>query len=217
MTDWYICRHGETDHNVRQLVQGHTDIPLNENGRAQARIAADEIKKAGLSFDHVLSSPLSRALETACIISGFDKKDVEVLPILKEMGFGILENRPYVGYSEEMNVLNHDPASYRAPEGGEELQAMFDRMSRFLQELKESGREGNILIATHGMAIRGILSAVRGTGPDKIWEIKVGNCDVLHFRPEGDRIVELPPVLSYEEKFDPEMKYEKNDYPDRKH
>ena len=211
-SDWYICRHGETDHNVRQLVQGHTDIPLNENGRAQAREAARKLQEKGLLFDHVLSSPLSRALETAVTLSGFEEKDVEILPILKEMGFGVLENKPYIGYSEEMNVLNYDPVSYRAPEGGEELRDMFDRMAQFLRELKESGREGNILISTHGMTIRGICSVIRGTGPEKIWEMKVGNCDVLHFRPEGDRIVELPPVLSYEEKFDPEMKYEEQDY-----
>src|SRR4051794_38680024 len=63
----YLIRHGETDWNVQERFQGHTDIPLNENGRSQARqlIAVCRHHK----IEAILSSDLSRALETAQIIA----------------------------------------------------------------------------------------------------------------------------------------------------
>ena len=55
----YFVRHGETEYNVLNLMQGHKDIPLNENGIHQAKIARDELKD--LKIDEIYSSPLIRA------------------------------------------------------------------------------------------------------------------------------------------------------------
>ena len=62
----YIMRHGETAWNVRRLFQGHSDIPLNENGIALAEVTADGLRD--VPFDLAYTSPLRRARQTAEII-----------------------------------------------------------------------------------------------------------------------------------------------------
>src|SRR6056297_2314192 len=68
MTHICLVRHGETDWNLRGLVQGSTDIPLNERGYSQARAAGAYL--AGEQWDYLYASPLSRAHKTAVTIGG---------------------------------------------------------------------------------------------------------------------------------------------------
>ena len=75
--DFYLIRHGETDYNKGQLAQGNIEVPLNEAGRQQAFSAAAELRRMGLSFDLVLSSPLGRAAETGEIVSSCMKWHLE--------------------------------------------------------------------------------------------------------------------------------------------
>ena len=63
----YIIRHGETDWNKEHRIQGHQDIPLNDQGRLDAKVAKKKLKN--VKFDVVFSSPLKRAYETAKIIT----------------------------------------------------------------------------------------------------------------------------------------------------
>ena len=63
--DIYLLRHGETDWNKKQLLQGHTDIPLNERGRAQVEDTVRRLRALDMRMDAVVSSPLKRARETA--------------------------------------------------------------------------------------------------------------------------------------------------------
>jgi len=86
----FLClRHGVTDWNTQGLFQGRTDIPLNDEGIAQACAAADRLRK--LSFDHVVASPLARALRTAEIIAAAAGKPVDVDDGILECDFGSRE------------------------------------------------------------------------------------------------------------------------------
>lgn len=67
MTELILVRHGETDWNFEKRIQGSTDIPLNETGRAQASAAAERL--AAEHWDAIVTSPLGRAQETARIIA----------------------------------------------------------------------------------------------------------------------------------------------------
>src|SRR5512143_229699 len=84
-----IIRHGETDWNVERRIQGHTDIPLNETGRAQALAMA--FNAAHQRFDASYSSDLSRARETAQALAQREGHEVKLLPQLRERHFGLFQ------------------------------------------------------------------------------------------------------------------------------
>ena len=84
-----IIRHGETDWNAEQRIQGQTDIPLNEAGRAQALAMA--FNSAHHRFTTVLSSDLSRAMETANALGQREDLEVNALPELRERHYGIFQ------------------------------------------------------------------------------------------------------------------------------
>lgn len=86
-----ICfvRHGETDWNVEKRIQGQTDIPLNEIGRAQALAMA--FNAAHVSFKAIYSSDLMRAAETARVLAVREELDVQPLPQLRERHYGIFQ------------------------------------------------------------------------------------------------------------------------------
>ena len=65
----YIIRHGQTELNNRQVLQGRSDHPLNAQGIAQAKAAASRLRERGIIFDRVFSSPLIRAVQTARIVA----------------------------------------------------------------------------------------------------------------------------------------------------
>lgn len=88
-TQFFFIRHGETDWNVQQRLQGSTDIPLNENGRLQAEIARNHFVQT--TIDRIISSNLLRAWETATIINNTLNKNLHSHSDLQERNFGILE------------------------------------------------------------------------------------------------------------------------------
>lgn len=84
-----IIRHGETDWNVEKRIQGHTDIPLNAVGRAQALAMA--FNAAHHRFHAIYSSDLSRALETARVLAQREEQEVKAMPQLRERHYGIFQ------------------------------------------------------------------------------------------------------------------------------
>lgn len=89
----FIClRHGATDWNRQGLFQGRTDNPLNDDGIAQAHAAAEKLRT--IALEHVVSSPLLRAVQTAEIIANFASRTVTLDHGLIELDFGSFEGRP---------------------------------------------------------------------------------------------------------------------------
>jgi probable phosphoglycerate mutase len=84
-----IVRHGETDWNIEKRIQGHTDIPLNATGRAQALAMA--YNAGHHHFSAIYSSDLSRALETAQALAEREALPVRRLPQLRERHYGIFQ------------------------------------------------------------------------------------------------------------------------------
>jgi len=162
----YLIRHGETDWNVLRKFQGCTDIPLNDKGRLLARKTAEAMKD--IPFDAAFSSPLSRAMETARIIIG--DRPVEVLPEprLVELSFGEYEgiDRDFEGYEAFLYTFFKEPQNYKAPKGGETLEHLCERTTKYLYELAADERyqDATVLLATHGAALRGLLSSFQMNG-----------------------------------------------------
>lgn len=158
----YFVRHGETDWNAARRIQGHTDIPLNATGRAQAARNGRVLR--GLIADPAsvtyVASPLSRASDTMRIARGemgLDPEGFEREERLKELNFGALEGEPWIGDQLAKNpalypARSKDPFGWR-PEGGESYADLTRRLEAWLATLA-----GSTVVVSHG----GVMRALRG-------------------------------------------------------
>ncbi|WP_420546843.1 histidine phosphatase family protein [Curvivirga sp.] len=154
--EFIYLRHGQTDWNLQDLVQGISDIPLNETGRQQARDAAYAMK--GLSIKSAYASPRKRAFETAEIIAAPHNISVRADNDLREPDFGSLEGQKDDGL---YHAWRKGEVSY---EGGDSYQDQLEWIKRGLinslenaQEIKASGLP---MVVAHGgvfWALRDIL------------------------------------------------------------
>jgi len=110
-----LIRHGTTAWNTTGQFQGHTDVPLSDEGKAQAKALAEHLEKARSSVDLVYSSPLSRALETAQTV--FPDTNIIQEDRIKELNFGV-----YEGFTQAQNESHEqwdwwfaDPFKRKAP------------------------------------------------------------------------------------------------------
>ncbi|CUX16843.1 histidine phosphatase family protein [Clostridium sp. C105KSO13] len=181
----YLVRHGETAWNKAGRVQGHSDIPLNENGIYLAEETAKGLKDVPL--DLAYTSPLCRAKQTAEIILKGRNVPIYEEPKILEMGFGTAEGlrcrgeNPEPG-SEDFNKFFTDTAHYKVPEGGESISQLSDRVDIFLKALYENQKLLNksILITSHGAALTAMLNLIKGKNDiAKFWNNGVPrNCAV---------------------------------------
>ena len=188
--DIYLIRHGETDYNKGRRLQGVTDIPLNARGIELAEKTAEGLRD--IAFDRIYTSPLIRARKTAEIIRG--SRDIEIIPTdgLKEISFGDYEGLTVL--TESYNIPDPDfcdffnaPERYHTPPGGESIEALGQRTTSFIREImSDPANEGKtLLMASHGAAIRGMLSGLQGLPVAQFWNGGVHkNCAVTLLRAE---------------------------------
>ncbi len=145
-TSFIYVRHGQTDWNFKKLMQGATDIPLNETGRGQARDAA--LAMSGLQISSAYSSPKKRALETAEIISAPHGLQVVVDDNLREPDFGEAEGKPDDGLYHEWR---RGEVSY---EGANVYQDQLGWIAQGLKNALENdaklNKKGMPLVVAHG-------------------------------------------------------------------
>jgi probable phosphoglycerate mutase len=156
----FIARHGETDWNVAGRWQGHTDVPLNATGRAQAVALAERLRSEGILA--VATSDLSRAHHTAEIVASALAVPLALVdPDLREQRFGRFEG---LTPDECAERYPEDWARYLAdrhagPPGGESRAALLERVVRAVQGAA-ARLSPPALLVTHGGAIRALLAAV---------------------------------------------------------
>ena len=172
----YIIRHGQTEKNRANVLQGRSDIPLNDSGRQQAEKVKDQFIKAGIHFDLVYTSPLIRAVQTAEIIAGGipQLKDDRLI----EMDYGPYEGMDLANPAPEVLEFFRDFVHNPAPNGMEPLQAIVFRLGSFLEEIREEAAEKNILISTHAIAMKGALEYLTPDSGGSYWSKFIGNCAV---------------------------------------
>jgi len=145
-------RHGQTDWNAQNRVQGRTDIPLNETGRAQARERAAELLSHRPPVEIIYASPLLRAKETAEIIRGALGVPLRFDDRLMEQCFGKLEG---VHRTQLIGgcIAGHHAALGEAEflrQGAESLHALYKRVGDCLDELGEKYVGQTVLVVAHG-------------------------------------------------------------------
>lgn len=161
MTLLTLVRHGQTDWNLARRIQGSTDIPLNDTGRADAKAAARVL--AGGSYDAIYASPLVRAQETARIIADDLGMNAPLLTTgLREREFGDGEGLLVDEYIARFGDWHSDVP------GAETLEAVreraLDSLSRIVHasRRRSAPRAESIIVVSHGGVIRSLLLHVSG-------------------------------------------------------
>ncbi|MGN6209814.1 histidine phosphatase family protein [Asticcacaulis sp.] len=154
---FYVLRHGQTDWNVQMRLQGSTDIPLNETGRAQAHVAAKIL--AGEGINRIIASPLSRALETARIVGAVAGLEPVIDGRLIERNFGLFEGMTI----DEVHQHREDMREHMNPQAdvdgkhypwdAEPLPEVIDRVYACVNEYRETGK---CLFVFHGIPFRAV-------------------------------------------------------------
>lgn len=153
-----LLRHGQTDWNVDMRLQGVSDIPLNETGRQQARVAGSVL--AAHPWTRIVSSPLTRAIETAEIVrQSVPINDFEIHDLLLERSFGEAEGQTYEEWRERFQ-------SGVNAKGAESIEDLEIRSNILLATFAEIYSGDHVLAVSHGALIRKIINVVsRGELP----------------------------------------------------
>ena len=175
-----LIRHGQTDWNLAERMQGRTDIPLNDTGRDQARAAASVL--AHRQWDVVVSSPLSRARETAEIIAsslgvplgaGYDE--------LIEQDFGVAEGTLVAELGarwpgrEFPGMEPHEEAGRRGVQG--------------IERIAHDHPGGHVLAVAHGTLIRRTLAEISGHDPQHYPRLDNASSSFVRFEDDGWRVL----------------------------
>ena len=218
----YIVRHGQTAKNRSKLLQGRSNEPLNEEGKIQAALAGEKLRALGVRNAKVYSSPLIRAVETAEIIrktifsdakngastAGFSgtadtlPDTVTVDERLIEMDYGPYEGMDLTNPAPEVIAFFKDFAGTPAPDGMEQLPHVVSRTGEFADTVLKEAAEGDVIISTHAIAMKGILEYLTPESHGSYWSKYIGNCEIYAAEagPEGFGI----PYSVNEEDFDTE-------------
>ncbi len=173
-----LIRHGLTDWNALGRIQGHSDIPLNEEGRQQASQLAERLAIEPIEWDHIVSSSLERAHETARIIA--ERLHIPLLEPderLKERGFGQIEGMTWEEREAKWG------ADWETVELGQEpLDVLQGRAMDFLEASWQQFPNHNILVVSHG----GLLSQLFKLLMQERHTERVGNLSLTVLEREAD-------------------------------
>ncbi len=141
---FYFLRHGQTDHNRLRICQGHTDIPLNASGRAQAEAAASILAEAKPVA--MIASDLIRVRQTAKPVAERLGLEVAINADLRERAFGNFEDKPIEG-----QLWSFDHPS---------IESIDDFVDRSLRGFKAALVVDDALVVTHGGLRRALAGAL---------------------------------------------------------
>jgi probable phosphoglycerate mutase len=186
-------RHGETAWNVDTRIQGHLDIPLNDTGRWQAERLARALA-AQDPIHAIYSSDLQRAHQTALAIARATRAPLTTHTGLRERGFGLFEGKTYVEieqtWPEQSEHWRRRTPDW-APDGGETLLQVRERITRTLHEIAARHPGEQIVLVAHGGIMDQLYRAA--TGQDlqapRTWQLGNTAVNRLLWTPEGLSLV----------------------------
>lgn len=160
-----FVRHGETDWNVKRIIQGWKGTSLNALGRRQARLMAARVAGMGLKIDRLLSSDLGRARQTAEILGKRLKQGLHLEPLLRERRFGEWEGKRIEQILDGFKLgpkTRKDPFLAFDPKGGETMAVFAKRMQKFLDQCIKLYPGQTLAAVSHGGPVR--IAACLATG-----------------------------------------------------
>ena len=163
--DITILRHGESVGNFENRLQGQMDYPLTDLGVRQANALADRWIANGISFDKVISSPLSRAYQTASIITNrLNISDIETDPMWMERDMGVFSGQTFQEVKAAKKKLNHPNPFGSSDQSRESDWALYLRACSALHNFFQRP-PGKYLLVTHGAFMNMVLLSILGISP----------------------------------------------------
>jgi broad specificity phosphatase PhoE len=162
VTTLLLIRHGQTDHNAAGRWQGHLDVPLNENGQAQAQALAQRL--ADWPIEAVYSSDLQRAAQTAVAIATPHTLQPTFDPIWRERDVGAFQTLNSQEIQTQFPAVWADmlKTGVLNPPNGEHQTSLRERAERALAQVLSQHEGQMIAIVSHGALLNGLISNVLG-------------------------------------------------------
>lgn len=162
----YLIRHGQTEENLKNILQGHMPGHLTSEGINQAKRLRDELQD--IYFDAVFCSDLQRCVDTVQIINESLRKPIIYTPLLRERDWG-----PFTG----MDIREARPI---LDERAESVESMFERATRFLTNITKQYAGGCVLAVSHGLFCRAISAVALHTTIKMI--PRMANAEIRHLQ-----------------------------------
>ncbi len=170
-----FLRHGQTDWNVEGRMQGHTDIPLNATGIAQAHAAAETLR--GHTFTRIIASPLQRAKHTAQIIATAHNTPLEFCDQLKERTFGSVEGQLWHEFAALHNIAENQTFDHALPTNAEFWPQTMQRSQTAITHWLNTYPSDTLLFVGHGAFFRALYQTLGGPSTH------AHNATPYHFQP----------------------------------
>ncbi|QQE64733.1 histidine phosphatase family protein [Leptolyngbya sp. BL0902] len=195
-----LVRHGETEWNRQGQFQGQIDVPLNDNGRAQAQKVAEFLKS--VKIDAAYTSFMARPKETAeIILQHHPGLELHTVTDLQEISHGEWEGLYEADIEKNYPGMLHQwqtaPETVQMP-GGENLQQVWHRAILAWKQIVAAHSGGDevqtVLVVAHDAVNKALLCHLVGLGPESFWRFKQGNgaVSVIDY-PNG---IDSPPVIN---------------------
>ncbi|KPK89385.1 MAG: hypothetical protein AMJ88_17690 [Anaerolineae bacterium SM23_ 63] len=187
-----LIRHGETDWNREKIFRGVYDVPLNDNGRHQAQLAAKALISHKIDAGH--TSPLSRAAETATVVLGPHGIQAKPHEGLLDFNYGDWTGKPDSevarNWPVEYAAWNAHPHEAQIP-GGDTLKDVFDRAFAAMEEIAERHDGQTVALFAHRVVNKLLVLGALGLTLDRFPFILQGNCCINKFmKVEGGYLIE---------------------------
>lgn len=170
----YFVRHGESQWNVENRLQGSDDSSLTEKGIRDSQKLRKYLEDSAIVFDQLYSSDSKRCLDTAKIINGRNKLEIKKEKALKEMNVGSWQGMTWEEIKKNEPIAYdyywHQPDLYKARNGGEDFYAVEKRAVAFIKQLSQRKENQNILIVSHGVLIKSIVNFYKNRSVSEFWE-----------------------------------------------
>ncbi len=190
-----VVRHGRTAWNADGRFQGHTDVPLDDTGRAQAAGLAALI--AEFPIARAVSSDLARARETCEIVLAGRDVPIALDAGWREMRFGPWEGLTWPQIVErfpDVDAANRTVPKFYTPEGGETFDDVCERVRHAVARIAATAADGDrILVATHAGAMHALLRVVLGESEATALGVKFAPATLtrIAFDGSGARLIDL--------------------------
>ena len=172
MTRLYLCRHGETDLNIKKVYYGFTDVSLNTLGKIHCENVKEKLRE--VNFDLVISSPLKRAMESAEIISPLNSSEIISYEGLREINFGKWENKHFKDiekeYKEEWKLWLEDWINFSFP-GGENFKSLYLRVKTCIEDILIDYEGKTILLVAHEGTLKIIALIFMNMKMEDYWRL----------------------------------------------